>query len=168
MIKRLILVLLLFSTPSYAQTYGLEELNDKADKYVATTDIQEAMRNFVKNDFIDCTKQKNIVGDDYSKYFSAVPIEINNQNQQSFLVFPSKYCYAFFGAHAIAYWIITKDDQYKYKLLYEGRSDAVELLSTFTKGMKDIRSIYGYSFIVLKFNGRKYERVADGEFPRDN
>jgi hypothetical protein len=168
MIKILMFVLLLSSTPSYAQIYGLEELNDKADKYVATADIQEAMRRFVKEDFIDCTKQKNLKGDEYSNYFSAIPIEINKHNQQSFLVFPSKYCYAFFGAHAIAYWIITKNDQNQYKLLYEGRSDAVELLSTFTKGMKDLRSIYNYSFIVLKFNGRKYKKVADGEFQRDN
>jgi hypothetical protein len=159
--------MLLIATPVFAQ-YGLEELSDDADKHVATDDIQLAMRTFVKRDFIDCTKQTNIVAPEYYKYFSAIPIDINKKQQPSFLVFPSKYCRAFFGAHAIAYWIITKDKQNHYRLLYEGRSDGIEILNTYTKGMKDIRSDYGNTYIILKFTGRKYKRAGDGEVPWDN
>jgi hypothetical protein len=161
-------MLLFITTPLFAQEYGLENLNNEANKYVAPVDIQEAMRKFAKTDFVDCTKQKKIEGSEYSTYFSAIPIGIDMHRQPSFLVFPSKYCYAFFGAHAIAYWIIIKNKDNQYKLLYEGRSDGVEILNSQTNGMKDIKSVYNDSYIVLRFNGRKYKPVGTGEFQRDN
>ena len=150
-----------------AQQYWFEDLDIDAAKHVAAADIQKAMRDLTKEDFIDCSKENSAVG---SEYFSAISIDIDIHHQPSFLVLPTKYCSAFHGAHAFAYWIIKKDKHNNYRLLYEGRSDGIFILKTYTKKMKDIRSDYGNTYIILKFNGTKYSRVGEGGelYPRDN
>jgi hypothetical protein len=165
MIKILLTFLLLFSAPSLLQAYGLEDLNNDAANHVAPKDIQSAMQQFVRSDLQDCIKQ--IGAANLENYFSAIEISIDMQGRKAFLVFPSEYCYAFFGAHAIAYWIIIDDTPNGYRLLYEGRSDGLEIMATYTKGMKDIQSFYGMTYIILKFDGKKYERVGGGEFDKN-
>lgn len=164
MIKTFLTFLLIVTIPSIVQAYGLEELNNEADKHVASKDIQSAMQQFVKNDLKDCLKQ--IGATNPENYFSAVQIPIDKRNKKAFLVFPSQYCYSFFGAHAIAYWIIIDDVPNGYRLLYEGRSDGLEIMDTYTNGMKDIQSDYGMTYIILKFDGEKYNRVGEGEFDK--
>lgn len=162
MIKTILALLLILTLPSLVQAYGLEELNNEADKHVASKDIQSAMQQFVKNDLNDCIKQIGVASPD--KYFSAIQISLDMRNRKAFLVFPSQYCYAFFGAHAIAYWIIIDDAPNGYQLLYEGRSDGLEIMDTYTNGMKDLQSDYGRTYIILKFDGEKYNRAGEGEF----
>ena len=165
MIKTFLTLLLVVTIPSLVQAYGLEELNNEADKHVASKDIQSTMQQFVKNDLKDCMKQ--IGATKSEKYFLAVEIPIDKRNRKAFLVFPSQYCYAFFGAHAIAYWIIIDDATNGYRLLYEGRSDGLEIMDTYTNGMKDIQSDYGMTYIILKFDGKKYDRAGEGEFDKN-
>lgn len=161
MIKIFLTVLLFFSTPPLLQAYGLEELNNEANRHIAPEGIQRAMLQFVKSDLQDCIKQIGVANSE--KYFAAVEISIDIGNGKAFLVYPTEYCYAFFGAHAIAYWIIIDDVPNGYRLLYEGRSDGLEILDAYTNGMKDIQSYYGETYIILKYNGKKYNRVGEGE-----
>jgi hypothetical protein len=157
--------LLLFVSAAEAQVYGLEELNMAAGQHVASKDLQGFMEKAVSHDLQDCSSELQLDKTQRSTYFAAIAITLDVRKRQSFLVFPSQYCMAFFGAHAIAYWIVSKDSSKGYRLLYEGRSDGVELLQTFSHGKKDLRSAYGSTYIALKYNGNTYKRVGSGEFP---
>lgn len=162
-----LIVLSLWITVSHAQVYGLEELNDSSSHYMASKDLQRFLQKSIRHDLDACATECHLTPKQRSSYFAAVPISIDNHNKKAFLVFPSQYCSAFFGAHAIAYWIIAEGTPNNYRFLYEGKSDAIELLDTYSHGKKDLRSHYGSSYIVLRFNGKKYRQVGSGDFSRN-
>jgi hypothetical protein len=172
MLKRLLITIiqilaLTVSVQLFAQSYSLEPLVDEASKHIAPARVQQAMREFEKKKFSDCVMQLQLSKSDQLQYFSSISISIGSSAENYFLVFPSKYCDAFFGAHAHAYWILCQDKLGHFKLLYSGRSDGLEILKTRSNGLKDLLSAYGFTFIILKYDGQSYKKVSEGEFPHD-
>jgi hypothetical protein len=145
-------------------SYSLEELTDAAANYKAPSEIQKAMRAFVRQDLDECSEEIGLTEKQQNSYFSARKIRIGNVTDD-YLVFPSTRCASFYGAHAIAYWIIGKRRNKGFTLLYSGRNDGFDVLKTTTKGLHDIRSSYGWSFTILKYNGTVYKKVSEGKFP---
>ena len=125
------------------------------------------MRTIEEKGFNDCIEYVNLSATDRATYFSSLPLELGPKEARHHLVFPSTYCKAFFGAHAIAYWILREDSPSHFTVLYRGRSDGFEVLRTQTKGLFDLESSYGFSFIVLKYDGHTYVRVSSGERSHD-
>jgi len=149
--------------PVSAQTFSLEPLVDDHKLHIAPPSIQSAMRTIEEIDFKDCIRELNLNPTDQATYFSSLPIVLNNRGIHHYLVLPSAYCKAFFGAHAIAYWILQEDSASNFTVLYRGRSDGFEILKSQTNGLFDLKSVYGFTFIVLQYNGKEYGRTSSGE-----
>ncbi|WP_417914486.1 hypothetical protein [Candidatus Electronema sp. JM] len=157
-----VVIAILSVSTAMAQVYGLEELTENADKNVASINLQIFMQNAVKRDLQDCSSELHLTKRQRNMYFSSVTIPLDTHNRRSFLVFPSRDCGAFFGAHAVAYWIVSEDTSNKYRMLYKGMSDFVEIMQTSSYRKKCLRSFYGVTYIILKFDGKKYKRAGHG------
>ncbi len=158
-----LLLLLIAAVPAQAQTFSLEPLVEEHKQHIAPPNIQVSMRKGEKIDFDDCIKDINLSPTDQTTYFSSLPIKLGSKETRHHLVFPSAYCKAFFGAHAIAYWILREESPSEFTVLYRGRSDGFEVLQTKTKEFSDLKSVYGFTFIVLQYNGKEYVRTSSGE-----
>ena len=141
---KIILFFLLISSICFAgEAFYFEDLSSNASEYIAPADLQKAMAVFTKDDFNDCKSQLNLSQKNASKYFSSIPISISKTNVSTFLVFPSKNCYAFFGAHSVQFWIVSLDKNKQYSMLLSARQDGIEILLSFTNEFADINLIYG-------------------------
>lgn len=161
-------ILLLATTlPLLARTYSIEELTNEASAHVAPPNVQKFIAGIEKTTFHECITQLRLSETERNVYFSSIPIAIGPTNSQYYLAFPSRHCSAFYGAHAIAYWVLRMDQSGKCVLLTKGASDGLEILDSKSKGMNDLRSIYGHTFVVFRFDGSKYKEALGGNWPDD-
>jgi hypothetical protein len=154
--KKILFFLLIPYICFASNAYYFESLSNNASTHIAPADLQKAMVAFTKDDFIDCKKQLNLSHQNSDKYFSAIPISISKAEASVFLVFPSKHCFAFFGAHSVQFWIVSLDKNKQYNLLLSARQDGIEILSSFTNGFADLNLIYGNEKQEYHFNGKIY------------
>lgn len=159
---------LFISSVLSAQSYGLEELTDDHERHIAPASIQRFVRSTFRKDFRECITDLGADLEDAEHYFGSIQVNLSTRSLPCFAVFPSKYCQAFYGAHAIAYWLITEFKPGRYRLLYEGRSDGFKLRSSSSNGFFDFESGYGKTYTVLRFNGKRYRRISNGEYPADS
>ena len=167
MVLRQVLSCLIAPTMAMAQSYGLEELTNDHAKHIAPLPIQQFMRSALKSDLKECIQESGASQDEVDRYFGAVKINLSKALINCYAVFPSKWCMSFYGAHAIAYWLITEFKPGRFRILYSGRSDGFELRKSASNGYYDFWSGYGRTYTVLRFNGAKYRRVSSGEYPND-
>jgi len=153
----ILFILLLIPISSFADsTFWLEQLTDNASKYTASPELQNAMASATETDFKDCQSQLKLSKKKSSKYFSAIPINISNKNTATFLVFPSQYCYAFFGAHSIQFWVISKNSNNSYNILLSARQDGVEILTDTTNDYANLKVHYNSEQATFYFDGKSY------------
>jgi hypothetical protein len=156
----------LISTFSFAQTYGLESLTNEHRHYIAPAKLQAFMRLSLKSEFLNCIKYSKASKSERENYFGAIKIDISKRYQTCWAVFPSKYCSVFFGAHAITYWIVLEQKPGNYTILYDGHSDGFDIQGKCTNGFRDFKSQYNNTFTYMQFNGSKYIKTSDGEYPQ--
>ncbi len=154
---RFISICLFLQLPALAgSVLWLEPLVDKAAVHVAPPAIQKAMAAVLKADLTDCETQKHLTKQQVSKYFCSIPIDLGINPNKAFLVFPSKYCYAFFGAHSIAFWVVTTSDDILFKVRFSGRHDGLEILESKHNGLFDLRVHTLQGSALLYFDGSMY------------
>ena len=151
------LAFLLYPSICFAgNSYYFESLSNKASEHIASADLQKAMAVFTQDKFNDCKKQLSLSQKNAKKYFSSISITITKRSIKTFLVFPSKYCYAFFGVHSVQFWIVSLDKNKQYSLLLSARQDGIEILPSFINEFADINLIYGVNKQQYFFNGKSY------------
>lgn len=145
-----------------SQNYSLELLVESAPGNKAHESLQKAMEKITGKDFLECCKEAEISISKSKTYFAAVRISINTGKSDVYLVFPSKYCPTFFGAHSISFWILRHQNNGNYENLYSGKSDGIKILKTKTNDFNDIQSWYGDSFVTLKFDSQQNKYKGSG------
>ena len=78
-----------------------------------------------------------------SHLLAVVPIDLDDDGAQDFLVYPARFCSAIFGAHAVPFWIVKCEKDGGHRVVLSGADDAVRFLKTRTNGLRDIDVIYG-------------------------
>ncbi len=140
--------------------YGIEKLTVDHAQHIAPKAVQQFMQSAVQGDFSKCVQESWLSPDVREHYFGSVKITLSRQSKKKHhLVFPSFYCGAFHGAHAIAYWFVEEVKPARFRILYSGRSDGITLMSTASHGYYDVESYYGSTYILLRFNGKTYRRI---------
>jgi hypothetical protein len=165
--KLIPILFLLFPAMLSAQSYGIESLADSHKANIAAPTLQKFMKSAVKQDFRDCLHDAEISKSEAETYFGAVKIKLSTKSFPCYVVFPSKYCMAFFGAHAIAYWLVAEDKPNHFRILYKGRSDGFDIKKSSSNGFYDFWSGYNQTYSVWRFNGIKYQHTGDGEYPQN-
>jgi len=155
------LIITLFACLSYsaaAQELNLTSLVEEASGNTAPPVVQRAIANAVAADLQNCQKQLAISDEQTTTYFSAKPIDLNDDLFQDYIVYPSLRCFAFFGAHSTAFWLLLgQPNDQPPNLVFEGRHDAIELLESKSNGLRDFDLIYGYDSWLVRYNGTTYE-----------
>jgi hypothetical protein len=144
--------------------YGIEELTIDHAQHIAPRAVQQFMQSAVQCDFSECVQESGLSPDACEHYFGSVKIALSRQAKKHHLVFPSSYCGAFHGAHAIAYWLVEEVTPIRFRILYSGRSDGLTLRDTASHGYYDVESYYGSTYILLRFNGKTYRRISHGTY----
>jgi hypothetical protein len=155
-----------WTTDALAQIFSFENLSQQARH--APDNIVTAMQKLVPDEIADCQKQLHASNDDMHHYFTATPVDLK-ADKQTLLVLPSNYCYAFFGAHAIGFWLFEMRDKGP-KLLLSGVQDAMEVKPRKTGGMPEIMTYYGSSEVHrYRYKGGIYvEREVQPDAPSDD
>lgn len=137
--------------------YGLESLVGEGATHPAPRALQQAMRELEKSDLEVCQEARGYSDSEMASSFSAIAIDLGGRSGVKFLVFPSSTrCTAFFGAHAIAFWVMAQDKEGHFTLLLKGREDSVEILRSKHKGLFDIRTHYNSDSSLFRFDGTRY------------
>ena len=152
------IISIFFFTTLRAQIYSLEPLVNEATKHPAPIEIQQKMYEIESKNLQECLLYNQKMPK--TNYFSAIKIKIH-PTKKSYLVFPSKYCKAFFGAHAIAYWLFCQNNKGKYVNVYSGKSDGIEIRKNKQSTFNNIESFYGNSSIELTFDTEKFKYIRD-------
>ena len=135
--------------------YYLEKFTADAEKYIAASSLQNFMKLEIRGDYLDCENQlKENIGK-LDNYFSSIPIKISSHSK-TYLVFPSKRCFAFFGAHSIQFWIVEKSKSNSFKILLSARQDGFRILTSQTNNYYDLILLYNNDMLSCKFNGKEY------------
>jgi hypothetical protein len=153
---------IIFNSCLFADSFSLEVLFNSADKNIAPKSIQLAMGEYEKDNLLNCCNEIELSPSKATLYFSAVKVNLQ-KDAVTYIVYPSKYCATFFGAHAISYWLLRENKNNTFSILYAGRSDGIKILPTVTNGYYEIESVYGNSSIILKYNleQNKFIRTQD-------
>lgn len=155
--KSLVAVVLAVASQSVAATFSFESLVANSAKHIAPTAIQRAMAQFEKERLLELAEVDPAGRSTLTTFFAAVPIDLGDKARTTYLVFPSRYSKAFFGAHAISYWLLEKRADGSFELLFSGSCDQIEILKQRTHGLHDVRSFYSDMVGHVRFNGRAYE-----------
>lgn len=155
-VKMSIVMFLLFAAPTLAaQDFLFETLTEQS--HPLPSNILETLRKSESDAWEDCRQQLKLTPDEMSDYFTAVPIKLSKQ--QGTLVLPTKYCYAFFGAHSISFWIFLPSGTGP-KMVLSGRQDGLRVLDTETHGLASIETFYGATETRFEHNGNNYVDVT--------
>ncbi len=92
------------------------------------------------------------------EFFGAIVLNLNEDGQADYLLYPKKYCFNMFGAHAIPYWIVLSSPK-GYRLVKASATDVVKVIDSKTNGSRDIVNIYGQEETKNVFDGKTYKIV---------
>ena len=150
-------IALLIPVSVFADTeFWLEQLSNNAAQYTAPPDLQKTMALLTNKDLKGCRSQLSLSSSASSQYFAVAPIALSSSGTPTFIVFPSKYCYCFFGMHSVQFWVVAQDKNKTYRLLLSAREDGVKVLSSTTNGYSDLKLYYGTDETNYTFNGKFY------------
>ncbi|WP_199053659.1 hypothetical protein [Aquitalea sp. ASV15] len=108
------------------------------------------------------TAEKNLKPGDYRQFFVSRKLPLAADGRTFLFVRPksSPYFRTFYGAHTFCHWIV--DD--RNNILYDGNSDAFQLLDSRSNGLKDIQEAQchgGKCYLVkLSFKAGKYQETS--------
>jgi hypothetical protein len=94
---------------------------------------------------------------------AVLPLDLNSDGIQDFLVYPRRYLLTFCGAHSVACWLFKGGKDGKHRLVLSGRQDAVRIMKTKTNGMRDIELVYWSAMEEVRtfhYDGKKYKEVS--------
>jgi hypothetical protein len=149
-----LLFLLTVTMPvSAAKLYAFETLSEKVRP--VQVDIRKALLATEAEEFQDCQRQIGFTNSQMEDYFTAIGIGLNAGKGQGLLVLPTKYCDAFFGAHAIAFWVFLTGPNNP-RLVLTGRQDALEVSDSTVNGLANLTSYYGGTATHFVYNGKHY------------
>jgi hypothetical protein len=152
-----IAVLLLIAQESYAASiFGLESLMDSKEQVTPPLAISALVRKKEKKDLDDCQRDKHYTAKEMEEFFGAVTLNLNDDGKDDYLIYPKKYCFNMFGAHAIPYWVVMSSTK-GYRLVKSGSTDAVKVLDSKTNGTSNIVDIYVSEETKYVFDGKKYK-----------
>ncbi len=106
--------------------------------------------------------EKNLKPGDYRQFFVSRKLPLAADGRTFLFVRPksSPYFRTFYGAHTFCHWIV--DD--RNNILYDGNSDAFQLLDSRSNGLKDIQEAQchgGKCYLVkLSFKAGKYQETS--------
>jgi len=144
----------LFSTCAVAgTTYSFEELAGQRHKVPAVVDAM--LRNSVTGALEDCQKQLGFGKKQMESYFTSKAVELPGSTVDALLVVPTQYCYAFFGAHAVAFWLFLIEPSGP-RLVLASTQDALEVKNEGANGLPNVSTYYGTSETKYQYNGQQY------------
>jgi hypothetical protein len=149
-----IIVLFVSAPIQAAQNYVFETLVEQAQPL--PSNILKVLRESEAESWKDCRRQLDLSNDDMARYFTAIPISLSRK--KGTLVLPTKYCYAFFGAHAVSFWVFLTDGT-EPKLVLSGRQDGLRVLDTEVQGLAIVETYYGTTTTQFLYNGNSYVEV---------
>jgi hypothetical protein len=155
--KAILAVALIAASRAFGSSFPLERLVEKAAQHIAPAEIQQAMARIESTRLRESAEVHQFSDRTLASYFSAVPIDLGDRRAVAYLVFPSRYSTAFFGAHAISYWLLERRSDGSFRVLLSGADDRIEILPQRSHGRFDINSFYGDSVSRLRFDGNVYQ-----------
>jgi hypothetical protein len=159
---KVMLVAAFIASRAIAANYTFESLVADAAQHVAPAEVKQAMARIEGKRLRVSVDVHQFSNRTLASYFSAVPLDLGDKTQVTYLVFPSRYSTAFFGAHAISYWLLQRRADGSFKLLFSGGDDRIEILPERSHGLFDINSFYGDSISHLRFDGNVYQEFKRG------
>jgi hypothetical protein len=151
--KLLVFIIIIFSSVPIdaAQDYVFETLT--ASVHPVPSDISIFLLSSEAEAVKDCQRQLKLTNKEMANYFTAVSIRLSKK--KGTLVLPTKYCYAFFGAHAVSFWIFITDDPTP-RLILSGRQDGLRISDDEANGLPIIETFYGATSTRFIYNGDRY------------
>jgi hypothetical protein len=154
-----LLVLLLALLPFHAigaQKFHLEGLMKAADQRLAPIELRKHLAVSNRDSLLRCKAEKRWGLEEIGSFFAAVQIQLR-QGSETYLVFPSRYCPEFFGAHSIPFWIMERNVDGTYRQLFWSAEDVVQISDRRTNGYRDLLLQYGFDPPrTARFNGQAY------------
>ena len=142
-----------------SQKLGLEGLMNSAQQSPAPIELRRHLAADPSNRdaLVRCKADKRWGLEEIESFFAAVQIQLR-EGKEIYLVFPSKYCPEFFGAHSIPFWIMERNADGSYRELLSSAEDVVEIRDRRTNGYRDVALQYGFEpSRTLRFDGRAYK-----------
>lgn len=153
-----------FSPASGVAHYAFEATIEARDLDIAPVSLQQYMVAATGSEFHDCVGQLGLSDTLSASYFGSVALPVSDTGRKSWLILPGEACYAFFGAHAIEFWVVERTDENQFRILHTGRQDALTLSDDFHNGYRDLVQHAGETAQRLRFNGSNYLPVTtEGE-----
>jgi len=141
------------SQASAAKLYAFEGLS--AQHHDVPVAIDVALNGIASKPIQECQKQLRASDEEMRHYFTAIPVRLSVK-RTAVLVLPTRYCYPFFGAHAIAFWLFEVESQ-RPRMLLASVQDTMEVGNRFTNGLPDITTRYGsFESHLYRYNGKQY------------
>lgn len=119
--------------------------------------------------FRECLRENGLSISEAEKLFSVAAVPLQNQRESLYFVRPrlEPYCMAFYGAHTFRYWLVSShlvNNKNKYRIIYEGNSDSIAILSSSSKGYPDIEvgasRVVEFVTSLWKYDGKRYVRTS--------
>ena len=158
MLSALILLALLSQQANANEKFVLESLMNSKGPDSLPAKILALLKVKEKVDLNNCQKRRHYKKAEMNDFFGAVAINLNDDGENDYLIYPKKFCENMFGAHAIPYWVALSSSS-GYKIVRKGTTDVVTILDSKTNGAKDILEIYGVfqDKTRLVFTGKEYK-----------
>lgn len=158
--RRFMIFLLWLPLVAHAEeVYWFNQLVESAAQHVAPTAVQSVMAGAEKDRLLECQTERKISNAQIHEYFSAIPIDLNGDSITDYLVFPSIYCFTYFGMHSTEFWLLLGQPNGEFKRVLVGRQDGLEVLASRHGGLRDVKLRYGNESELYHFGGKKYRPV---------
>ena len=128
---------------------------------IAPAPIQRLIETSTSADFSDCMTQLGLSQTLAASYFGSVPLRLSDTGREAWLILPNEYCIAYFGAHAISYWLVERSGQRQFRILHAGRQDALVLTDEHHHGYCDLVEVYGDLHKRYRYDGSTYAQVSN-------
>jgi hypothetical protein len=146
-----------FSSQAFGGTlYAFEELLQQHQEVPAG--VGASLRKLFADSIKECQGQLNLSGEQMQSYFTSRVVELPGSGTNALLVLPTQRCYAFFGAHSVAFWLFLVEPTGP-RLVLTNRQDALEVRALRSGGLPDISTRYGTSETNYRYDGRQYVPV---------
>lgn len=153
-----LLLAVLSTGASAATSYRFDELSQQRQPVPA--DVNAVIKGLASEDIEDCQEQLGLTAQQMQSYFTAHPVNLPGSKAQAVLVLPTQYCYAFFGAHAMSFWLFLVEPS-GLRLVLSNRQDALEVKGTTRNGLPEISTYYGASETKYRFDGEQYVALPE-------
>ena len=119
--------------------------------------------------FRECLRENGLSRNEAERLFSVAAVPLESPKESLYFVRPTlePYCMAFYGAHTFRYWLVVShisNNRTKHRIIYEGNSDSIAILSSSSKGYPDIEvgtsRVVEFVTSLWKYNGKRYVRTS--------